>query len=102
MNQWLMDFKGRRKPINDMQVGMGQSVSMISLNSSGPFASDRFAVKIGRSALGRLGCDVETLPSHGLLAVNVLENALLGDVQLYLRSIAGDSVIDYEGPILRQ
>lgn len=55
-----------------------------------------------RSALRRLGCDVEALSSYNLLAVSVPENVSLVEVQTYLKAMVDDSVIDYEEPILRQ
>lgn len=55
-----------------------------------------------RTALRDRGCDVETLKSHDLLAVNIPRDVPLVDVQDYLSTMASQDVLDYEEAILRQ
>lgn len=55
-----------------------------------------------RAALRERGCEVETMASHKLLAVNIPKDARLVDVQEYLSMMADQDVLDYEEAILRQ
>lgn len=55
-----------------------------------------------RSALRELGCSVETMESHKLLAVNIPMDTQLAGVQEYLSTMAARDALDYEEPILRQ
>jgi hypothetical protein len=52
--------------------------------------------------LVNLGCSTEYIKAHNLLAVSIPDTVNLRDVQDYLQSEAGTSVLDYEEPILRQ
>lgn len=55
-----------------------------------------------RAALRERGCEVETMESYRLLAVNIAKDARLVDVQEYLSMMAAQDVLDYEEAILRQ
>lgn len=55
-----------------------------------------------RTALRERGCEVETLASYKLLAVNIPKDVRLVNVQEYLSVIADQDVLDYEESILRQ
>jgi hypothetical protein len=63
---------------------------------------DRGAVEdVGRQ-LESLGCSVEYIAAHNLLAVSIPSNVPLESVQLYLQDEASADKIDYEEAILRQ
>ena len=63
---------------------------------------DRDAIKeVGRH-LESLGCGVEYLAAHNLLAVSIPSDVPLDSVQAYLQHEANAGKIDYEEAILRQ
>jgi hypothetical protein len=54
------------------------------------------------SHLTGLGCGTERMAQFKLLAVDIPQDVVLGDVQTYLQTQASAGLIDYEEPILRQ
>lgn len=62
---------------------------------------DRNAVRRVVEHLQLMGCGVEFLSEHSLLAVDIPVTVNLSDVQNYVRSEAETGTLDYEEPILR-
>ena len=63
---------------------------------------ERGAVGAISRQLESLGCSVEYIATHNLLAVSIPGNVLLADIQAYLQHEAKADKIDYEEAILRQ
>ena len=63
---------------------------------------DPDVVKVVSDRLVSMGCDVEYLQDHELLAVSIPASTALSEVQGYLQAEATTGTIDYEEPILRQ
>ena len=63
---------------------------------------DRGAVHDVSRQLESLGCSVEYIAAHNLLAVSIPGNVPLGNVQSCLQDEANADKIDYEEAILRQ
>ncbi len=63
---------------------------------------DRGAVQDISRQLESLGCSVEYIAAHNLLAVSIPGKVPLGSVQLCLQDEASADKIDYEEAILRQ
>ncbi len=62
---------------------------------------DKNAVRRVAEHLESMGCGVEFLSEHGLLAVDIPITVSLSDVQDYVRGEAEVGTLDYEEPILR-